>query len=137
MPRHDLSQMLQRLNSLTVGFSPLFSDLQEIGISYPPHNIYETSPTETIIELAVAGFKKDEIQISVKNRMVLITGSKPDQGTNESYQYKGLAYRAFTKKIQLAEFYEIESAKLEDGILTIKCVQNIPEEEQPKLISIG
>lgn len=134
---NDFDRVLSRLESLTVGFGPLFRDFSgNFSTSYPPHNIISDSDNELFIEMAVAGFKKDEISIEEKKGILTVTGEKKTGLEPESYRYRGIAARNFTKQFRVAEFYEISDAKLEDGILTIHFVKNEPEEEKPKLISI-
>lgn len=134
---NDFERVLSRLESLTVGFAPLFRDFNNfVSTSYPPHNIISINDKQLLVEIAVAGFKKDEISIEEKKGIVTIIGEKQNSVNPESYRYRGIAGRGFTKQFRVAEFYEISDATLEDGILTIYFVKNEPEEEKPKLISI-
>lgn len=134
---NDFERALSRLESLTVGFGPLFRDFSSsFSTTYPPHNIISQGDNELSIEIAVAGFKKNEITIEEKKGILTVIGEKQHGLEPESYRYRGIAGRSFTKQFRVAEFYEIDGAELEDGILTIRFVKNEPEEEKPKLISI-
>ena len=137
MSRNDLDRLFDRMDALTVGFGPMFRNFNyEASSLYPPHNIYQVSDDEFALELAVAGFSRNEIEITEHQGMVTVQGTKPDQSTNE-YQYRGIASRNFSKKFRMAEYYEINSATLENGMLTIRFVKNVPESAKPKLIAIG
>ena len=135
---NDLDRIFGRLNEMAVGFGPVFREARLNNISYPPHNIITISDDEFLLELAVAGFKKSEITIQEAAGVLSIKGEKADESdkTDTAYQHRGIARRSFTKSLRIAEYFEITSATLEDGILTIRFVKNIPEEAKPKLIAI-
>lgn len=139
MTKHDFDRIFDRLDSLSVGFGPMFRSFQNVTAGYPPHNIVKTSENSYILELAVAGFKKEEISIEELNGQVTIRGSKKNSSTPDSeefYQYRGIGQRSFDKTFTLAEYIKISGADLEDGILTISFVKNEPAVEKPKLIPI-
>ena len=139
MSRTDFSQLFNQLESFAVGFGPTFRDFQSQASSgYPPHNIVKNNEDAFILELAVAGFKKHQITAETKEGILTIKGDR-DAGaedTTDSYQYRGIASRSFSKSFRIAEFFEIVDAKLEDGILSVVFRKNIPEESRPKLIAI-
>ena len=87
------------------------------------------------MEFAVAGFKKDEISITTEKNVLSVKAEKPD-ADDKKYLHKGIAARRFTRSFSLPEYYEVDSAGFEDGILYIDLVRNIPEEKKPKSISI-
>lgn len=136
MPRTDFDRLFDQLESLTVGFGPVFRQTHSMSSNYPPHNIVKISPTEFLLELAVAGFKKSEIQLEFHQGQVTIKGEK-GESTDSTYQHRGIANRSFTRSFSIAEYFEIDEASMEDGILSIKFIKNIPEEAKPKLISIS
>jgi molecular chaperone IbpA len=136
MSRNDLSSLFDRLEAHFVGFGPTFRDFQFPANNYPPHNIRKVSDTEFYLELAVAGFKKDEIEMEECQGLVTIRGNKKTEREEDSYQYRGIAARSFTKTLRVAEYFEVNEASIEDGILTVKFVKNVPEEAKPKLIAI-
>jgi len=139
MPRTDFSQLFDKLEAMSLGFGPLFKDFSTINVTYPPHNIIKNTDNVYILELAVAGFKKNEISITERKGDLTIKGSKNNgfpEDKEDSYQFQGIGRRNFEKKFKLAQFMEIVDAKLEDGILTITIMRNIPEEESENVIVI-
>jgi molecular chaperone IbpA len=114
----------------------VFREFQFKTDNYPPHNIISISDNEFVLELAVAGFKKEEISVSENQGVLTIVADKGEQ-PESTYQHRGIGKRAFTKSLRIAEYFEVREAKLEDGILTILFVKNVPEEEQPKIIAIS
>lgn len=135
MSRHDLDRFFDQLESLTVGFGPVFKDFRTQNTSYPPHNIVRLSDDEFYIELAVAGFKKNEITMEEHQGLLTIKGDKDTEQSSE-YQFRGIANRSFSKSFRIAEFFEVSGAVLEDGILKVNFVKNVPDEAKPKLIAI-
>jgi molecular chaperone IbpA len=135
MSRTDISRLFDQLEALSVGFGPVFRDFQIPTTNYPPHNIVRLSDTEFYLELAIAGFKKDEISMESHQGTLTIKGDKQNSSESE-YQFRGIASRSFSKSFRIAEYFEIQDASLEDGILTVKFVKNVPEEAKPKLIAI-
>ena len=131
----EFDRLFNHLNQVAVGFGPIFRDFQHTSSNYPPHNIITISDNEFNLELAVAGFKKNEVVIQEESGMLTIKADKDTQQDTQ-YQYKGIANRSFSKSFRIAESFEIQGANLEDGILTIKFVKNIPV-TKPKLIAIN
>ncbi len=103
--------------------------------SYPPYNIVRINDNKVVMEFAVAGFKKDEISIVTEKNVLSIQADKPER-EEKNYVYKGIAARKFSRSFSLPEFYEVESAGFEDGILYIDLIKNVPEEKKPKSIKI-
>lgn len=135
MSRHDFSRLFDQLEALSVGFGPVFRDFQTPTSNYPPHNIVRVSDTEFYLEVAVAGFKKDEISMEEHQGLLTIKGDKTS-APESLYQFRGIANRSFSKSFRIAEYFEVNDASMEDGILSVKFVKNIPEEARPKLIAI-
>jgi molecular chaperone IbpA len=135
MSRDDFSRLFGQLESLSVGFGPVFRDFQSPTVNYPPHNIVQLSETEFQIELAIAGFKKSEINIEIHEGVLTIKGTKGDAPLNQ-YQHRGIAARSFIRNFRIAEYYEVVDADLEDGILVVKFIKNIPDSAKPKVINI-
>ena len=120
-----------------LGFEDAFEMLDTFTSKseYPPYNIERVSEDEYVLEMAIAGFKKGDINISVEKNILKVQGASDKKDAN--YVHKGLATRKFQKAFHLAEHMEVGSAKSEDGILKINLVRNVPEEEKPKIIEIG
>lgn len=105
---------------------------------YPPYNISKTKDNDYEITLAVAGFKKSDIEIELEEGTLKISGtSQVLDGEEVEYLHKGIAERNFIRTFKLAEFVEVKSAKLEDGILRVKLFRNIPDALKPQKIKIG
>jgi len=135
MSRHDFSRLFDHLEALSVGFGPVFKDFQLPTSNYPPHNIVRISDTEFYLEVAVAGFKKDEVSMEEHQGVLTIKGDKIVD-PESTYQFRGIANRSFSKSFRIAEYFEVSDASMEDGILSVKFTKNIPEESKPKLIAI-
>lgn len=120
------------------------SELLPKTSSYPPHNIIKISSDKFRVELAVAGFSKNEIEISVKNGVMTIKGSKPalrdDNGQFEvpdgEYVHKGIASRTFMQTFALGEYVNVVEANQKDGILSIELERILPEELKERFIEI-
>jgi molecular chaperone IbpA len=129
------------LARFAIGFEPLVSRLTShmnpgASAGYPPYNLLIEDGTYKI-ELAVAGFKLDELEISLANDNVLVVrGSKSDADTGNTWIHRGIAARDFEKQFNLAEHIKITDAKLEDGLLTISLYREIPETSKPQRIPI-
>jgi molecular chaperone IbpA len=129
----------------TVGFDRLFSMLDQFaspeGASpgYPPYNIERTGENEYRISVAVAGFSQNELNIEMKENALTIRGEK-SQGQDErkgEVLYQGIAARAFERVFQLADFVQVKGAALENGLLHVDLVREIPEAKKPRQIAIN
>tara|TARA_Y100000033_G_scaffold31187_1_gene29786 strand:- start:547 stop:1002 length:456 start_codon:yes stop_codon:yes gene_type:complete len=128
--------------SLFVGFDTLFEDLERIHQSarsgtdnYPPHNIVRIDEEKFLIELAVAGFKEDDINVEVKDGILKVTGEMDKD--ERDFAFKGISSRKFEKSFRLSEFVVIDGADLKDGILVVYARVELPEEKRPRKIEIG
>ena len=107
------------------------------GGGYPPYDIVKSGEETYCIEMALAGFTKDEIKVEVKENNLTIEGDLNGRHDNSDYVHKGIARRAFQRKFILNDTIEVEGAELTDGVLHINLKQDIPEEQRPKLITIN
>ena len=129
----------------TVGFDRLFDMLENSsfgngGENYPPFDLIKTGENDYRIELAVAGFKPDEIDITAQQNVLIVSGSKKEeQGDTKSgeYIYRGIANRSFERRFALADHIQVTGADLKDGMLQIELVREIPEAMKPRKISVG
>jgi molecular chaperone IbpA len=103
--------------------------------SYPPYNVVKVDDDRLVMEFAVAGFKKDEISITTEKNVLSIKSTKEDTD-EKNYLHKGIAARKFTRSFTLPEYFEVDGATVDNGILYIDLVRNIPEEKKPKTIKI-
>jgi len=130
---------LSNFQRWAVGYERLFqamSDAPRSDQSYPPHNFIKESDEEFRIELALAGFTKEEVKIVQEEQKLTISGNNSEKENQESILHKGIASRAFTKSFYLAETIEVMEALFENGMVIIKLRQNIPEDKKPKLIEL-
>jgi molecular chaperone IbpA len=127
----------------TVGFDRLFSLFDQVAghdgtPGYPPYNIERTGDNEYRITVAVAGFSEADIKIEAKESTLTIRGEK--QAKTEAkgeVLYQGIAARAFERVFQLADFVHVKGASLENGLLHVDLVREIPEAKKPRQIAIG
>jgi molecular chaperone IbpA len=103
--------------------------------SYPPYNILRTGENSYRVSLAVAGFKPDQISVTVQQNTLVITG-RENQKTEHDYMHRGIAARDFERRFSLADFVEVKEATFEDGLLQIDLVREVPEAMKPKRIEI-
>ena len=128
----------------TVGFDRLFSLLDqasgfEPAPTYPPYNIERTGENAYRVTVAVAGFSEPELSIEVKENTLTIRGEKQAKETEKDGQvlYQGIAARAFERRFQLADYVEVRGAALENGLLHVDLVREIPETLKPRNIPIA
>jgi molecular chaperone IbpA len=128
----------------TVGFDRLFSLLDQVGgvdtaPGYPPYNIERTGENAYRISVAVAGFAEPELSIEVKENTLTIKGEKQSKDTEQAGEvlYQGIAARAFERVFQLADFVQVKGAALENGLLHVDLVREIPEAKKPRAIPIN
>jgi molecular chaperone IbpA len=125
----------------TVGFDRLFSMLDGFDAStpgYPPYNIERTGENDYRISIAVAGFGDNELTIESKENTLTVKGEKQvKEEANGEVLYQGIAARAFERVFQLADYVQVKSASLENGLLHIDLVREIPEAKKPRQIAIN
>lgn len=121
----------------TVGFDRLFESLSDTTANgYPPYNIVKLNDDEFRIEVAVAGFTDDEIDVTVHERRLTIRGETKKDETVGEYLHKGISNRNFDRTFTLGEYMEVKTATVKDGILTVALVRNVPEAAKPRKIAI-
>jgi molecular chaperone IbpA len=127
----------------TVGFDRLFDFLEnaartDISDNYPPFDIEKVSDDSYRITLAVAGFKQNEIDITARQNLLVVTGRKAENRNKDgNYLHMGIATRAFERRFELADFVRVEKAELRDGLLSVELVREIPEAMKPRRIEIN
>lgn len=125
-----------------VGFDRLFDLLEtqqrnSSSDNYPPFNIEKRGPDAYRITLAVAGFKPAELDITAQQNLLVIQGRKADEATDGRMLHLGIAQRGFERRFELADYVRVDNANLEDGLLVIDLVREVPEAMKPKKIEIG
>ena len=126
----------------TVGFDRLFDFLENASRAeqdnYPPFDIEKVSDDSYRITLAVAGFRQNEIDITARQNLLVITGRKAETRSKDgNFLHVGIATRAFERRFELADFVRVENAELRDGLLSIELVREIPEAMKPRKIEIN
>ena len=125
------------LKNNAIGFESFFDRferLPEINSGFPHYNIKKASEDKYTLEMAVAGYKKSDINVQVQDGVLSIEGISSED--KEDFVHKGIAKRAFKKQLQLSEYVECKGAKLEDGMLKVELNYNPPEDKKPKKITI-
>ena len=125
----------------TIGFDRLFDLLENSGLgqgseTYPPFDLIQVDNNHYRINLAVAGFSRDEIDITAQQNQLIVTGKKSDDDRID-YIHRGIANRQFERRFGLADFIKVTDADLQDGLLSIELIREIPEAMRPRKVSIG
>ena len=129
----DLAQISRAL----VGFDQYFNNPRLQNSNYPPHNIVKYSDSAYAIEVAVAGFTKDEITVEVDQAQLVVRGVQTTADTDsKEYLHRGLASRDFEQSWTLAEYMEVKGAEVKDGMLIVQIERIVPDALQPRKIEI-
>ena len=131
------------LTPYAVGFDRVFDRLNDYVIhqnhmtptGFPPYNIRKDGDYKYVIEMALAGFGKEDIEVELENGILTVRSVK-ENDADESVVHRGISYRKFTRKFTLADDIVVNDAKLENGLLNIRLEQVIPEEKKPRLIDV-
>ena len=128
----------------TVGFDRLFDMLENSSTgqtqeNYPPFDLIKLGDNDYRIELAVAGFRPEEIDITAQQNVLVVSGKKKDESEDRGsdYIYRGIATRSFERRFALADHIQVRGADLKDGLLSVELVREIPEAMKPRKIDIG
>jgi len=127
----------------TVGFDRLFDFLENAsrsdqGDNYPPFDIEKLSDDRYRITVAVAGFKSNELDITARQNLLVITGRKAENRNKDgNFLHMGIATRAFERRFELADFVRVEAANLQDGLLVVDLLREIPDAMKPRKIEIS
>jgi molecular chaperone IbpA len=131
----------QALNRALIGFDQLFNNVErrfanQVQNNYPPYNVLKHDDNHFEIEIAVAGFEKEDIKIEVDQDQLIIKGQRLRDEDTDKYLHRGLAARDFERSWTLAEYMEVGDAELTNGILSVKLTRIVPEALKPRLIAI-
>ncbi|GGE46218.1 heat-shock protein IbpA [Marinicauda pacifica] len=138
----------------TVDFSPLYRTIVgfdrlanmmdtasklEGGSGYPPYNIEQTDENEFRIELAVAGFSEDDLELEVQENVLTVAGKRDraDEDTSRTFLHRGIAERGFERRFHLADHVQVRDAELKHGMLTVRLEREVPEAKKPRQIAIN
>lgn len=123
-----------------IGFDNMFDELLRVSShqhsNYPPYNVLRTDENKFVIELAVAGFSREDINVVKEGNTLVVSGSKGEQVLNYEYIHRGISARDFKLMYPMAEHVEVLDAELKNGILSIYLERRLPEEKKPKQIDI-
>ncbi|PWE18951.1 heat-shock protein [Marinicauda salina] len=136
----DLSPLYRTI----VGFDRLADMIdtasrQESGSGYPPYNIEQLGENDYRIELAVAGFGEDELDVEVQENVLTVSGKRAaeESGEDRNFLHRGIAERSFERRFHLADHIRVRGAELRNGLLSIELEREIPEEKKPRRIAIN
>ena len=131
----DLPALMERINKNSIGMDEYFDRLfalHETTKNYPPFNLVTVSNVESRLELALAGFKKKEVNVYTQDGKLFVEGQKEDKETGTNYVHRGVAQRSFTRSWTLSDETEVRSVEFEDGLLNITLGRIVPEYHQRK-----
>ena len=129
----NLDQLMDRITRNTIGMDDYFDRLfrTQEQTNYPPYNLIQVSDTEVVLELALAGFKKEEVNVYTQEGKIYVEG-KRGETEEKTYVHRGVAQRSFTRSWTLSDETEVRSVVFEDGLLSITLGKIVPEHHQRK-----
>ena len=131
----DLPALIDRINKYSIGMDETFDRLfkqHETSSNYPPYNLIQVSNVESLLELALAGFKKEEINVYTQDGKLFVEGQKEPDDTGTNYLHRGVAQRSFTRAWTLSDETEVRSVTFEDGLLNITLGRIVPDHHKRK-----
>ena len=147
MTGKDLS-IFNSLRPFSIGFDDMFDQFESLlgngGLSaqsnYPPYNIRKAGKDKYAIELAVAGFNKDDVEVEYEDNLLTVKTKKVDKAVEKDMDgeiiHRGISQRSFSRSFTIADDIKVEGAEIKDGLLTINCEKIVPEQKKRKLIPI-
>lgn len=131
----DLPTLMERITRNSIGMDEYFDrlfNLHETTSNYPPYNLVQVSNVESRLEIALAGFKKSEVNVFTEYGKLFVEGQKEDKETDTQYVHKGLAQRSFKRAWTIADDTEVKDVVFEDGLLSIELRKIVPQHHQRK-----
>ena len=147
MTGKDLS-IFNSLRPFSIGFDNMFDQFESLlgdgGLStqsnYPPYNIIKAGKDKYAIEVAVAGFNKDDVEVEYEDNLLTVKTKKVDKAVEKNMDgeiiHRGISQRSFSRSFTIADDIKVEGAEIKDGLLTINCEKIVPEQKKRKLIPI-
>ena len=125
-----------------IGFDHVWSEIERLSEMadnklYPPHNVVKKDETHFSIELALAGYNKEQLTVEVKDGILVVAGGKGDGEVEREYLHRGISAKKFTRTFRLSEHVVVDGADFIDGLLVIDLRVEVPEEKRPRSIPIG
>ena len=128
----NLPELIEKINRNSIGLDDYFDRFfNEVTTNYPPYNLISVNNHESRLEIALAGFKKKEVNVYTEYGKLIVKGDKEEK-EKENYTHRGLAQRSFTRSWALSDDTKVEEVKFEDGLLTIKLGKVVPEHHARK-----
>ena len=130
----DLPALMERINKHSIGLDEYFDrifNLHETSTNYPPYNLIQVNNVESHLEIALAGFKKEEVNVFTEYGKLYVTGKKEDS-EDKTFIHKGLAQRSFQREWTLSDDTEVREVTFEDGLLTVRLGKVVPEHHARK-----
>ncbi len=132
------STLINTFLNRSIGWDSMLNDLvQRTNSNFPPYNIIEAENGISEIQLALAGYSKDEISVTFQDRVLTISSSGVDKQDDIEYNYRGVAKRAFTTKFSLGQYHEVKDVSMRDGMLYVSTEEVLPEEKKLKTFTIN
>ena len=119
----------------SIGFNETFNRLEALaggGTNYPPYNIVNGSDGRTTLEVALAGFSREDIEVETERNVLTVSARKAPEDKERNYEHKGISYRTFSRNWQMGDDVEVESVDFVDGLLTISLRKELPEKQKRK-----
>ena len=147
MTGKDLS-IFNSLRPFSIGFDNMFDQFESLlgdarlstQSNYPPYNIRKAGKDKYAIEVAVAGFNKDDVEVEYEDNLLTVKTKKVDKAVEKDMDgeiiHRGISQRSFSRSFTIADDIKVEGAEIKDGLLTIKCEKIVPEQKKRKLIPI-
>ena len=131
-----MNSLMQHFFDRAIGFDDLHRHLNSGKKTFPPYNVIKDGE-KTLVEVALAGYSKNDIKVVVEDATLSIEGSGDSDHKDKQHLHRGIANRKFKTSFSLAEYVEVISADFKDGLLTVTLEQLVPEEKKPKVITIS
>ena len=132
---------LPTLHRHAIGFDRMFEELNRTfanskGDNYPPYNVVKLDDAHYVVEVAVAGFNEEELDVELKDGVLTVAGERAKQEDTPEYLHRGISARSFVRRFTLADNVEVRAATVKNGILSVALEHVVPEEKKPKKIAI-
>ena len=130
----------ERYSPVSLGMEQMFNRLDALadsGTSFPPYNIIRVSEEEQVLELALAGYTKDQLEVAVEKGVLTVSATKPEEVDNSEYLHRAVARRSFARNWQLASDAVVDNVSFVDGLLRVTIKLEVPEEQKRRLLPIS
>ena len=119
----------------SIGFNETFQRLEALagaGTNYPPYNVVNGSDGRTVLEVALAGFSREDLEVESERNVLTVSARKAPPDTERKYAHKGISYRTFARNWQMGDDVEVEAVEFKDGLLSIILRKELPEKQKRK-----